>query len=167
MRILKNERYKNLSFLLLDAFLLVGFWLLNQPRLTGIVIHEWFGILFFLFLLWHAGLHWRWVVNIFRKFFKVRSLKQYARLVVDILGLIAFLAIMISGILISKSFLPTLGLSAMRSHSLKLLHAMATNAAVAMLALHLLLNVKWIIKTIAGLFTRRRYPAGSKLPQPE
>ncbi len=167
MKYKKMISSKNLFLLLLDMFLLTGFWLLNQVRLTGIVIHEWFGIALGLILLLHAGLHWRWISSMFRKFFRVENAIQRIKLILDFIGLIAFLTIIVSGILISRSFLPAFGLSGMHSRSLKMIHVAATNAAIAMLALHLLLNLKWIFKTVAGLFARRVKPAAAKLPQAE
>jgi len=162
-----NAKRRNIFLLLLDIVLLAGFWLLNQLNLTGIVIHEWFGIMLGLLLLLHLGLHWQWVANMLRKFFSGRDLMQHVKLILDIVGLIAFFTIIISGILISKSFLPTLGLTGTHSRALKVLLVMSTNAAIAMVALHLLLNVKWIVKTIGCMFTRRAGPEGGKLPQPE
>ncbi len=158
---------KNQWLLLLDAFLLGGFWLLNQVHLTGIVIHEWFGVALGMTLLLHVGLHWRWIVNVFRKFFHVKNWLQAVKLVLDCVGLVAFFTIIISGILMSRSFLPALGLSGMHSRSLKMLHVAATNATIAMLVLHLLLNVKWIFRTLGSLFTRRVRPAAARLIQPE
>jgi hypothetical protein len=158
---------KNQLLLLLDAFLLVSFWLLNQVHLTGIVIHEWFGVALGLVLLLHVGLHWRWIVSVFRKFFHVKNWLQAVKLVLDCVGFIAFFTIIISGILMSRSFLPALGLSGTHSRSLKMLHMAATNATIAMLALHLLLNVKWVLRTIGSLFTHREKPVAARLIQPE
>jgi hypothetical protein len=167
MKSKNNRNHKNLFLLLLDTFLLAGFWLLNQFRLTGIVIHEWFGVAFGLILLLHLALHWRWVLNMFRKFFRVNNIVQYVKLILDIAGLNAFFTVIVSGILMSRSFLPALGLTGMHSRSLKMLHVTATNATIAMVVLHLLLNVKWIVKTIGRKFVRSDKPVSDKLPQPE
>lgn len=148
----QNVSRKNLFLLLLDGCLLAGFWLLNQVRLTGIVIHEWAGVALAFVLLLHVGMHWRWISNMLRKFLRVRNAVQYFKLALDIFGFIAFFAIIISGILMSRSFLPALGLSGVHSRSLKMIHVLATNATIAMLALHLLVNLKGIIR----MMTRSR-----------
>jgi hypothetical protein len=146
MKLNKSVSRKNLFLLLLDACLLAGFWLLNQVRLTGIAIHEWAGGVLAFVLLLHVGMHWQWIANMFRKFLRVRNAVQYFKLALDIFGFIAFFTIIISGILMSRSFLPALGLSGMHSRSLKMIHVLATNATIAMLALHLLVNLKGIIR---------------------
>ncbi|NPV41078.1 MAG: cytochrome b/b6 domain-containing protein [Anaerolineae bacterium] len=152
MKLNKSVSRKNLFLLLLDGCLLAGFWLLNQVRLTGIAIHEWAGVALAFVLLLHVGMLWRWITNMFRKFLRVRNAVQYFKLALDIFGFIAFFAIIISGILMSRSFLPALGLSGVHSRSLKMIHVLATNATIAMLMLHLLVNLKGIIR----MMTRSR-----------
>jgi hypothetical protein len=167
MKTRKMLNHRNLFLLLLDSILLASFWLLNQLHLTGIVIHEWFGVAFGLLLLLHLGMHWKWVSGMIRKFFRVKDPVQNIKLILDAAGLIAFFTIIISGILMSRSFLPALGLSGIHSRSLKMIHVAATNTTIAVVALHLLLNVKWIVRTIGNLFTRRQKASAQELPLPE
>lgn len=162
----KSVSRKNLFLLLLDGCLLAGFWLLNQVRLTGIVFHEWAGVALAFVLLLHVGMHWQWIAAIFRKFLRVRNAVQYFKLALDIFGFITFFAVIISGILMSKSFLPALGLSGVHSRNLKMIHLMATNATIAMLVLHLLVNLKGIIRmmTRSRRLRSREKSASGNLP---
>ena len=153
----KNSK-KILRLLLVDAVLLGGFWLVNQVRLTGIAFHEWFGIALGLILILHLVMHWRWVVNIVKKFFKRNGLVQHLKLVLDIFGFAAFFTIIISGMLISRSVLPTLGLTGLHSRSLKMIHVVATNLTIAMIAAHLLLNVGTVFKMLKRVLPKERKP---------
>ncbi len=151
----KNSK-KNFLLLLVDAVLLGGFWVVNQVRLTGIAFHEWFGIALGLILILHLVMHWRWVVNNVKKFFKRSCLVQHLKLVLDIFGFAAFFTIIISGVLISRSVLPTMGLTGLHSRSLKMIHVTATNLTIAMIAAHLLLNVGTIFKMLKCMLPKGR-----------
>lgn len=163
----KLKMNRNILLLTLDAILLGGFWLVNQVKLTGIAFHEWFGIALGLILLVHLGMHWKWVVNMVKNFFRMNNLMQPIKLILDIAGFAAFFTIIISGILMSRSVLPTLGLASMHSHTLKLLHVTATRVSIYIVGAHLLLNLKTIYKMVGRLFHQARKPAEREILQPE
>jgi hypothetical protein len=158
---------KNILLLAVDALLLGGFWLVNQVKLTGIAFHEWFGLALGLILILHLVMHWRWLLNMVKNFFKTTNLVQQLKLVLDIVGFAAFFTIIISGILMSKSVLPTFGLSGLHSHSLKIIHVTATNLTIYMIAGHLLLNVKTIFKILKSLLPKSRKPVVREALQSE
>ena len=163
----KIKSRKTVLLLLADAVLLGGFWLVNQVKLTGIAFHEWFGIALGLILILHLVMHWRWVVNIAKKFFQRSGLMQHIKLVLDIVGFAAFFTIIISGVLMSKSVLPTLGLSGLRSHSLKMIHVTATNLTIYMIAGHMLLNIGTIFKMLKCMLPKGRKPVAREALQAE
>ncbi|MDK2982212.1 MAG: hypothetical protein PWQ55_2559 [Chloroflexota bacterium] len=153
-----NNEKKNKAFglLLVDALLLGGFWLANQVRLTGMAFHEWFGLALGLVLALHLGMHWRWVVNTLRNFFRRSGWTARLKLVLDMVGLAAFAAILVSGMLMSRSVLPALGLHGLHSHALKAIHVSATNLTLAMIAGHLLLNIGTLFKLLRCLLPGQR-----------
>jgi hypothetical protein len=160
----KVENSRNILLLALDFFLLSGFILVNQVKETGIAFHEWFGMLLGLALLFHLVLHWNWVKRMLARFFKVKNLAQYTKFIVDVLILAGFMIIVISGILMSKSFLPAFGLNGIHSFTLKILHTTSTNVTILLTAAHLMLNVKWMIRVIGRIFKRPEVNAiGSSL----
>ena len=161
------KKNRNIYQLLLDIFLLAGFVLVNKVKLTGIAFHEWFGVALGLALLLHLSLHWRWVVNMVKKFFKVKNLLQYTKFVVDAAILVGFLTIIITGILMSRSFLPAFGLTGMHSFTLKMLHVTGTQVTIYLVGAHLLLNLKWIYKVISRPFNKKRKqePVGKSILQ--
>jgi cytochrome b subunit of formate dehydrogenase len=90
-----------------------------------------------------------------KKFFCVKNLVQYAKFVVDILILAGFITIIITGILMSRSFLPAFGLTGTHSFTLKMLHVSGTHITIYLIAAHLLLNVKWLVNVFRCLFPKR------------
>lgn len=156
---------RNLFLLMLDVFLLASFILVNRVKETGIAFHEWFGVFLGLVLLFHLTLHWNWVTGMIKQFFKIKKPLQYVKFAVDALILIGFFTIIISGILMSRSLLPALGLTGLHSFTLKILHVTATRATIYLTAAHMLLNLKWILKVIGRLFTKPAKPAGRGLLQ--
>ena len=55
--------------LLVDAAIFGGFLLATDPHATGQAIHEWLGIAFGATIIVHLLLHWKWIVNVVRRFF--------------------------------------------------------------------------------------------------
>ncbi len=151
MRSNNEKKNKALGLLLVDAVLVDGFWLANQVRLTGMAFHEWFGLALGLILILHLVMHWRWVVNTLRNFFRRIGRAARLKLVLDGIGLAAFATILVSGVLMSRSLLPALGLHGLHSHSLKAIHVSATNLTLAMIAGHLLLNIGTLFKMMKCL----------------
>ncbi len=158
---------KNAFLLILDVFLGAGFVVVNFVQETGIAFHEWFGVFLGLFMLLHIGLHWKWITNMVKKFFKVKNIKQHIKFVVDVLAFTAFFTIIITGILMSRSFLSAFGLAGLHSFTLKMLHAMSTQAAIILIVAHLLLNLKWILTVVKRLFVRKQKEPGKRLLRPE
>ena len=163
----KKNTNKTVLLLLVDAVLLGGFWLVNQVKLTGIAFHEWFGLALGLILVLHLAMHWRWVVNTAKKFFRRSGIMQRVRLVLDIVGFAAFFAIIISGILMSRSVLPALGLTGLHSFSLKMIHVISTYVTIIMIVGHLLLNVGTVYKMLKSMLPKRRKPATREALQAE
>jgi cytochrome b len=55
--------------LIVDAAIFAGFLVATDPRATGQAIHEWLGIAFGATIIVHLLLHWKWIVNVVRRFF--------------------------------------------------------------------------------------------------
>jgi len=158
---------KTILLLLVDAVLLGGFWLVNQVKLTGIAFHECFGLAMGLILVLHLAEHWRWVVKVVKKFFHRSGNMQRLRLVLDIVGFAAFVTIIVSGMLMSRSVLPALGLTGLHSRSLNMIHVIATNVTTAMIAGHLLLNVGTVFKMVKSMLPKGRKPVAREALQAE
>jgi Domain of unknown function (DUF4405) len=132
---------------IVDTIILVAFLVAFEPSLTGIAIHEWLSLAFAATLIIHVLLHWDWVIQVAVKF--VRKLFHSSRLnfLVDSILFIAFTLVMLSGVLISRAILPTLGIQVNVSQSWRFLHAWSADISVFLLAVHFALHWKWVVNT--------------------
>jgi hypothetical protein len=146
--------------LYVDIAILVGFLVAYEPALTGVAVHEWLSLAFASAVILHLLLHWDWVVQVTLKFF--RKLFHTSRLnyVLNLALLIDFVMIMLSGLLISRSVLPALGLQVASNPAWRFLHSSAADFSLLLLGLHLALHWKWILSTTKRyLFSPRKRAA--------
>ncbi len=134
--------------LLIDTAALGAFLVAFEPALTGISIHEWLSLALGLTLLVHVLLHWKWVVEVLLRFF--RRLWHTSRLnfLVDSLLLVAFTLLMLSGLLISRSILPTLGITSLSLPGWRFLHSWSANLSLILVGLHFALHWRWVVNTL-------------------
>ena len=153
--------------LFVDISILAGFLVAFEPSLTGITVHEWFTLAFGSVLVVHLLLHWDWVVQVTRKFF--RNLFHSSRLnyILNLALLVDFVTIMLSGVMISRSVLATFGLQRASSPAWRFLHSSATDISLLLIGLHIALHWKWILSTSKRyLFAPIQHRPASKTLQP-
>ncbi len=97
--------------LLVDGTIFAGFLLATDPHATGQTIHEWLGIAFGAGIITHLLLHWKWIVNVVRRFFSKLPGQVRINSLLNSLLFVAVTLIIFSGIMISKVVLSTFGLS--------------------------------------------------------
>lgn len=139
----------NKTNLFIDIGLLIAFLVSASPHFTGNMIHEWLGVALAVALIMHILLHWNWIVNVGALYMK--NLWQVSRLqfLVDVLIFFAFIVLMTTGLMMSKDFLPTLGIQVARAgRSIKLVHSAASNIAVILTGFHVALHWKWIVNIV-------------------
>jgi hypothetical protein len=134
--------------LLVDGTIFAGFLLATDPHATGQTIHEWLGIAFGAGIVTHLLLHWKWIVNVVRRFFGKLPGQVRINSLLNSLLFIAMTLIIFSGIMISKVVLSTFGLSGSHDAIWRWLHTSATNVALIIVALHVALHWKWIAGTL-------------------
>jgi hypothetical protein len=154
--------------LILDLTMFGAFLAVSNPRLTGISIHEWLGVSLIAALITHLLFNWEWIVNIGKAFFRKLWHQSRLNFVVDTAFFIVMTGVLFSGLMISKSVLPTFGIQLAASGSWRSIHFMLSDASVILLGLHFALHWKWmvtntnryILNPIRGLFERREVPQG-------
>jgi hypothetical protein len=134
--------------LIVDTTIFVGFLLATAPRVTGQTIHEWLGLAFGVGIITHLLLHWKWIVNVVRRFFSKLPGQVRINSILNSLLFIAMTLIIFSGIMISKVVLSTFGLSGSHDAIWRWLHTSATNVTLIIVGLHVALHWKWIVSTI-------------------
>jgi hypothetical protein len=89
---------------LLDAVLFTVFLVAFFLDLTGVILHQYLGILCGILILIHFLWHFRWVSTVARSFFTITSKRTLLYFLLDALILIGVLVIIINGLVISTWF---------------------------------------------------------------
>jgi hypothetical protein len=135
----------NKTNLLLDIGILVGFLVVDQPALTGVPLHEWLSVAFAATILVHLLLHWRWIATVGLRFFQNLFHTSRLKFVVDSLLFAAFIAVMLSGLMISRSFLIFFGIQPLRNQAWTILHASSASMVLILTGLHFGLSWNWLV----------------------
>ena len=152
--------------LILDLTMFGAFLAVSNPHLTGVSIHEWLAVSLAGAVITHLLLHWNWIVQVGRQFFRKLWHQSRLNFVVNSLFFIAMTGTIFSGLMISESVLATLGIHLDVSRSWKSIHTLMSDASVLLLGVHFALHLKWVaanigrylIDPVRGLFQRRALP---------
>lgn len=142
----------------LDIVLLIAFTLDYSFRFTGLAIHEWIGLIFIITIPVHLTQHWDWVLRTTRRIFRRRPGRETLRWVVDFLLMPVMVLCVASGVLISRSALPAIGLHPADDRFWDGLHRTTADLTVFLVALHVALSWRWFL-TVIRRMTRRRAAA--------
>lgn len=132
-----------------DAAMLVVYFVVSNPAVTGVPAHEWLGLGVVLALLLHASSRFARVIGARR-----RSVAGAAaacgsgRLALDALLLAALATCAVSGLMVSGAVLPALGVYATGYYFWDPLHAVSAKLLLALLLVHLVLNWKVVAKAL-------------------
>jgi hypothetical protein len=135
---------KNKTNVLVDLGIFAAFLAAMEPRMTGEPIHEWLSIALAGTVIVHLLLHWDWILAVGKKYFAKLWHSSRLNFFLDVLLFLAFNAIMISGLMISKTVLPLLGLQAAMGGTWKMVHKLSADIAMWLIAAHIGLHWKWI-----------------------
>ena len=138
----------NKKNLILDIVIFLAFLAVANPSLTGNSIHEWLSIAFSAALITHLLFHWKWVVSVTKKFFKKLFHQSRLNFVVNLLFFIAMTICILSGLLISKNVMSSLGIQLNAGREWKSIHVLSADLSVILLALHLGLHLNWVLYVI-------------------
>jgi len=158
--------------LILDITIFTAFLAVANPSLTGMTIHEWLALAFAAALVTHLLFHWNWLLTVTKQFFKKLFHQSRLNYVVNALFFVTMTTAMLSGLLISRSVMSTLGIQLNASHGWESIHRLASDASLIMLGLHFALHFKWVVTNlkrylvspVIRLFRRPR--AGALAAQP-
>jgi hypothetical protein len=139
----------------LDLALFVGFTLDYSFQFTGLSIHEWIGIGLAVALPVHIALHWDWVLRTAKRLLGQLAGRERIRWILDFALIGAMTLCIASGILISRSALPALGLTTTADPFWTGLHTTTADITVALVALHVALSWRWILSVGRRLLGRR------------
>jgi hypothetical protein len=162
----------NKTNLLVDTGIFIAMLVAMEPRFSGVAIHEWLSLALAATIVVHLLLHWKWIVEVGGRFFRKLWHSSRLKFGIDVLLFVDFIAVMLSGILISRVALPALGISLGQvSGTWRQLHSLSADAVILLVGLHFALSWGWVVSTekrlvvapVAGLF-RPKAPAAHAAP---
>lgn len=146
----------NRTKLLLDIGTFIAFLVTMDPRTSGIAIHEWLTIALAATIIVHLLLNWSWIVEVSKRLFKKGLNGSRTNYILNWIMFVDGILIMLSGIMISETVVPTLGLTIARNFTWRGLHELSTNLFLVLLGLHTALHWNWIVNTVRRLFTGKK-----------
>jgi len=132
---------------LVDIAIFVAFLVALEPRLTGMAIHEWLGIAFGAAIVTHLVLHWKWLVATTKRFFGRLNGNTRLNYLVNALFFINMTVLIFTGLMISETALPALGIQLAEGGAFRQLHTLSADWTLYLLALHVALHWRWIVNT--------------------
>ena len=142
----------NRTKLLLDIGTFLAFLITMDPHFSGLAIHEWLSLALAATIVVHLLLNWEWIVNVTRRLFVKATNGARINYVLNWLLFIDGILIMVSGILISESAMPTLGIALPMNFAWRRLHDMSANLSLIIMGLHLAMHWNWIVTTFKRVF---------------
>ena len=144
----------------IDVATFTGFMIAMEPHFTGGTIHEWFTVAAVGTLIVHFVLHWDWFIRLTSRFFVRTFHSSRLNFLVAIAIFLGFISIMVSGLMISEHFIPSLGLRLDGRHVWERIHELAANLTLLLVAVHVALRWEWIkaawIRLLVGPFRKTK-----------
>jgi hypothetical protein len=143
--------------LVVDIILAVSFLALMSVNLTGLLIHEWLGIGLMLVVIVHLLSQWDWTISSTRRFLARLTPRIRVTYLLNWALFIAAVLVFFSGLVISETAMPALGLSLGARGGTSIfgfwhqLHTLSADAVLVLAAIHLGLNWRWVVSTVQQL----------------
>lgn len=152
----------NKTNLWVDLSIFTAFLIGMDPQATGFPIHEWLSLALVAATIAHLLLHWKWITSVGVAFFKKLFHNSRLKFALDIFLFIAFTSLMMSGIMVSRSILPLMGIQPPESPIWEGIHSASASLSLIILGIHIALNWGWVVSmTRKYIFTPLRRSARS------
>jgi len=128
-----------------DLSLLLGFTIAYSYGWTGDEIHEWLGLALAAAMLLHLTLHWDWVIRTTKRLINPRGRDKLVW-IVNLALLFAMTLCIVSGILISRTALPYLGIFVAGGPFWSRMHDLTAEVTLGLVPVHLALRWRWLLQ---------------------
>lgn len=136
----------------IDVLTFLVFMVAMEPHSTGLTIHEWFTVSAVSTLIVHFVLHWDWFMRLTTRFFVKLFHSSRLNYLIVIAIFTGFTTLMVSGLMISEHFMPSLGFHLNAPHAWKRVHELAANLTLVLVAIHVALRWEWVKAAFVRLF---------------
>lgn len=153
----------NRTKLLLDIGAFAAFLIGMDPRSSGIAVHEWLTIALAATIVVHLLLNWGWIVEVTKRFFVKSTNGARINYALNWLLFIDGILIMLSGIMISETVVPALGLTIAPNFTWRGLHDFSTNFSLFLMGLHMALHWTWIANTVKRIVGKKNQTAPASI----
>ncbi len=143
-RLLSGDRLN----LYLDLGIFLFSIVLSAPLVTGITSHEWLSIIFIIPIVTHLLFHWRWIVNVTRRFLLTLPRETRFNHLWDVLLFVVMTLIIFSGLLVSQEALPFLGISIKVDPFWQAIHNITANLFLILLGIHIAMHWNWLLRVL-------------------
>ena len=148
MTLEKGKISQTVRDLAVDATIFAAFLVATAPRLSGEAVHEWLGVAFGAAIITHLLLHWQWIVATTKRIISKLPWQSRINYLLNALFFIDMTIIIFTGLMISKTALPALGIQLAAGGAWRILHSLASDVGVLILGLHIALHWQWIVSAI-------------------
>jgi cytochrome b len=143
----------------LDAALLASICALETVPFTGMIIHEWLGIILALIMTVHLLLSWSWIASSTRRLLTGASSRTRVNYLLNFSLFACMTTLIYSGIQISQQAVPFLTRATGGEPPLRFpwgpIHDTLSNVVVVLAGLHLAINWEWIRAATRKLWLAR------------
>jgi hypothetical protein len=140
--------------LLLDASLLLAILTAYRPGATGITVHEWLSLSLAAPVLVHLVVNWDWVGRVARRLFRKARGATRLNFAVDTMLFVATVAVMLSGLMVSRVVAGAFGLVTDPEAIWHTVHSVSADATLTLAMAHLVLHWKWIARVVRTRWLR-------------
>ncbi|MCX6046730.1 MAG: DUF4405 domain-containing protein [Chloroflexi bacterium] len=150
--------------LIVDSVIFIAFLIVMAPHFTGMAIHEWLGLAFGAGIVTHLLLHWQWLVATTKRLFSQAPRQARINYALNLLLFIDITLVVFTGVMISESALPFLGISFAPGGIWRMVHTTAADLSLGLIGLHVALHWQWIVNAVRNYVIK---PVGSRVHLPQ
>ncbi len=144
----RKQGSQNAVNLAVDLVIFLIFLVVEAPRFSGLPVHEWLGIAIGAGALTHVLLHWSWIIEISKRFFGKAQAIARVNYVLNLILFLAITTIIFSGLMISETVMPLLGIMVAPNGLWRGVHTAAANLFILLVALHVALHWQWFVNLL-------------------
>ncbi len=150
--------------LIVDSVIFSAFLVVTAPQFTGFAIHEWLGMAFGAGIITHLLLHWSWLVATTQRLFSNAPRQARINYALNLLLFIDMTLVIFTGLMISQSALPALGINLAAGNSWRMVHTTTANLSLALIGLHVAFHWQWVANAIRNYVVK---PVAARLHLPQ